>query len=414
MSHRRQLASWIGLAGVALAAFFAIMHAQYEPTQQRFALAVTPHPAAGRELFTSKGCSSCHGEDGIGGRAPSLRERASLQSLPRLVTAVWDHVPRMSEAIRSSGMQYPAMSSEEMAQLFAYLYIVGVTDLPGDAVRGRALFESKGCARCHAAASASAPAFAELSRAQTPLALTEALWNHASGMSAELQHRRMQWPAMKSGELRDLFAYVQTVGGNKVYDGRTGDPARGWQVFQTRSCMTCHALAGRPALEKTVSQATAVNVSANPGPRPLGSEALPATVSRFGEVMLNHFPEMERVMAASGKQPPSFAPGEFTDLAVFLYSLRYEEPTGSPHVGASVFQWRGCASCHGSNASGGSGPALRGRGQNYTAVRLATGLWRHGAQMYQLTQRTGQAWPELQESDIGDLLAFLNTPIEKK
>ena len=155
--------------------------------------------------------------------------------------------------------------------------------------------------------------------------------------------------------------------------------------------------------------------SAHAGSAPaLGSEAtLPPTLSEFGEAMLNHFPTMRRAMLRGGQGPPAFASGDLADVAVFLYSLRYLEPGGSQHVGASVFLWRGCAACHGNDAASGSAPPLRGRGQTYTAVRLATGLWGHGARMYEETRRSAQPWPHLEESDIGDLLAFLNTPLQK-
>jgi hypothetical protein len=47
-------------------------------------------------------------------------------------------------------------------------------------------------------------------------------------------------------------------------------------------------------------------------------------------------------------------------------------------------------------------------------VRLATNLWGHGAKMYEQSRKAGQSWPVLQESDVGDLLSFLNTPIEPR
>src|ERR1051325_6778315 len=140
MSHRRQFAVWIALAVVAVLGFLAILRWQYQPTQRRFALSVNSHPAEGRAVFEGKGCARCHGTDGIGGPdAPALRERASLTSLPLLVTAVWNHIPRMSDAMQQGHMAYPSMSNEDMAQLFAYLYVTGVTDQSGDATNGRAL-----------------------------------------------------------------------------------------------------------------------------------------------------------------------------------------------------------------------------------------------------------------------------------
>ncbi len=410
MSHRRQFVLWIVLATFAVVLFLAIMRAQYQPTQRRFALAVTPHPAEGRLVFEAKGCAKCHGSDGAGtSDAPALRESNSLASLPLLVTAIWNHVPRMSDAMQQSRMPYPTMSSEDMAQLFSYLYVTGVTDQAGDAERGRALFSSRRCVGCHHA-SGKAPAVDVLGRADTPLLLTQALWNHASGMTSQLQQRGMIWPALKAGELRDLLAYIQLAAGrNNPPPVRVGDPDRGWAVFQAKGCLDCHTLGSRNLFAQTPSTVA-------PSFRPVFAKGgdfirLPSTLSQFGEAMLNHFPKMDRAMSAAGKTPPSFSGDELGDLAVFLYSLRYVEPSGSPHVGATVFRLRGCSACHGDDASGATAPALRGRGQNYTAVRLAMGLWAHGDRMYALTRSNHQPWPQLEPSDIGDLLSFLNTPL---
>lgn len=409
MSHRRQFVLWIVLATLAVVLFLLIMQSLYQPTQRRFALNVTPRPAEGRNVFQAKGCAKCHGSDGAGTPdAPALRERTSLTSLPLLVTAVWNHVPRMSEAMQQSHMPYPTMSSEDMAQLFAYLYVTGVTDQSGDAERGRAVFSSKGCVQCHSG-SGQSPAGNVLGSADTPLLLTQSLWNHATGMTSRLQQRGMTWPALKAGELRDLLAYIQLTGGRQAAPAvRVGDPARGWAIFQAKACLDCHTLGNR-------------KLAASDGPSgqtdlPRGGDFshLPPTLSQFGEAMLNHFPDMHHAMNSAGKTTPSFTDNELGDLAVFLYSLRYVEPAGSPHVGATIFRLRGCSSCHGEDAAGAAGaPALRGRGRNYTAVRLAMGLWAHGDRMYEERRKSGQPWPHLEESDIGDLLSFLNTPLGK-
>jgi cytochrome c553 len=130
--------------------------------------------------------------------------------------------------------------------------------------------------------------------------------------------------------------------------------------------------------------------------------------------MLNHLPNMEKALASHEAQLPHFENHDVADIAVFLYSLHYLEPTGSLQVGKSVFAWRGCNRCHGDNGEGtASGPALRGRGHAYTAVRLATALWAHGGRMYQSAQKSDQAWPALHDSDIGHLLTFLNTAPEQ-
>jgi mono/diheme cytochrome c family protein len=410
---RREFVLWMAIAITALMAFAVILRLQYSNTQNRWATTVTPKPAQGSAVFRDKGCANCHdGRAGEGQLGPPLRQRAA--TLPQLVTAMWNHAPRMYEAMQQAKLPYPTLSYDETGQLVAYLYLTGFSDEPGDPARGQQLFVTKNCARCHGSdgKAGTAPKLQELARADSLLTWTQVLWNHAAAMESSMRALGIAWPHFQANELRDLFAYLRQQGGNPATEPTVpaADPDRGWQVFQAKYCINCHALRNPPT-------PAVVHVS-GPPQRPagpvLGADGkLPPTFSQFGEAMLNHFPDMHRAMHAVGQAPPTFESQEMADLAVFLYSLHYQEPSGSPHVGASIFAWRGCADCHGTRAEGTArGPALRGRGQTYTAVRLANNLWRHGAKMYEQSRKAGQSWPVLQESDVGDLLSFLNTPIE--
>ena len=103
------------------------------------------------------------------------------------------------------------------------------------------------------------------------------------------------------------------------------------------------------------------------------------------------------------------------DLTAFLASLRYVEPTGSPFVGARVFNVRGCAQCHGPEAEGTRlGPRLRAGGDAYTAVSFTAALWKHTPRMIDRVEELGLSWPTLEATDIGDLVAFLNAPRPRK
>lgn len=420
MSHTRQFGLWIALAAVATLIFLIVMRAQYQPTQARFAPNVNGRPAEGRDVFEAKGCARCHGSDAAGtADGPSLRNRASLTSTARLVTALWNHVPRMSEAMQAARMPYPTLTTEQSAQLVSFLFVTGSTDDAGDPRRGAFVFSARGCAVCHRVGGG-APSPGHLGASQSPLAFTESLWNHASTMQSQMERRSVPWPRLEASDLRDLLAFLQSADGNHAPTTlHAPDPARGWALFQSKSCIECHALRGR---ESSLPMATASSAPSNvlatsAPPLPVTGKAgsvagsdPPPPLSEFGAAMLNHFPKMRLAMDGRVGAPPQFSSGDLADIAVFLYGLRNTEPAGSPYVGASVFVWRGCAACHGVDATGGSAPPLRGRGQTYTAVRLATGLWGHGNRMYAETRRNGQPWPRLEDSDIGDLLAFLNTP----
>jgi hypothetical protein len=80
-----------------------------------------------------------------------------------------------------------------------------------------------------------------------------------------------------------------------------------------------------------------------------------------------------------------------------------------------LFGGRGCSLCHGPAALGTSeAPSLRGRGRSFNSISLAAALWRHGPGMFKHAQDLGLPWPTLAETDVGDLISFLNTSPERE
>ena len=287
---RRDFVVWMAIAAAALLMLVLILRLQRDTTANRGALAVAPKLAQGSAIFREKGCAQCHdGASGSQQLGPPLRQRAA--TLPQLVTAMWNHAPRMYEAMHDAKLPYPTLNYDETGQLVVYLYLTGYSDEPGDAARGRELFASKQCARCHTGGGeGGAPPVQALARADSSLNLTQALWNHASAMETSMRRMGIAWPRFQHNELRDLFAYLRQEGGRPSADVSvpTADPDRGWQVFQAKYCINCHAL--------KQTGAAAVNV-ANPPQRPVGpvlgaDSKLPPTFSQFGEAMLNHFPDI--------------------------------------------------------------------------------------------------------------------------
>ncbi len=391
---------WTLLAAVAVLAFTGAFVTQGRRARERWSAFLEGSPQQGSVVFRDKGCIRCHSVNGQGGKVgPDLgRKKPAQSSLPQLVTAMWNHAPRMWERMRADGVSYPTLSYDDVAQLLAYLYMSRHVDDPGDPARGHELFASKGCIRCHALDGVGGrigPDLAAASDLTGPMEWTKALWNHAPGMRQAAERESIAWPQFQGHELRDLYAFVRQ---NSSHDSVPhGDPARGWQVFQQKSCTGCHSIRAADQLE---------------GPN-LGPERpLPETFTELGGAMVSHSPLMEQAMARQGIARPQLTAQEMTDVFAFLYSLRYVDPAGSPHVGASVFMWRGCSRCHGENAEGTArAPGLRGR--TYNSISLAVALWHHGQRMYAQTRSVGVGWPTLVESDVGDLLAFLNSPQEE-
>jgi hypothetical protein len=71
----------------------------------------------GRQMFSEKGCASCH--DAAGGRSLArLRGSASPASL---AAALWNHGPLMLEEMRKRRIAWPRFRPGEMIDLMEYL-----------------------------------------------------------------------------------------------------------------------------------------------------------------------------------------------------------------------------------------------------------------------------------------------------
>jgi len=80
----------------------------------------------GRELLSDKGCLGCHSLAGQGGKSASDLARVKrLDSPPAVISALWNHSFIMKERADRRKVQWPELSSEEMASLVAYLQSLG-------------------------------------------------------------------------------------------------------------------------------------------------------------------------------------------------------------------------------------------------------------------------------------------------
>ena len=395
----RPLIGWAVAAVAAFGLLGAVL--RWETRERRWAAAPVGEPATGARLFRDKGCTRCHSVHGQGGvLGPDLAVERPSSGPDQLVTAMWNHAPKMWERFREQHVNYPGLAAGEMAHLFAFLYTARYVGDPGDAQRGERLFESKSCASCHALRGAGGTVGPDLTSRAAVTSLvgwTQAMWNHAPAMQTAMQRAGVGWPRFEENDMADLLAYIR---GGRDASGGAGDllpadPERGRKVFAEKSCGSCHSLQGE---------------TGRLGPDLESRQKLPPTVVQLAGAMWNHSPEMWRSMRARDVARPVFREREMADLVAYLYSLHYREPGGSPRMGEVLFAARGCSQCHAPSAVGTSeGPALRGRGTSFNSIVLAAALWRHGPAMYKHAEELGVPWPMLAESDVGDLLSFLNT-----
>jgi len=401
LSGRKQLFFWIAAALLAVAVVVAIYLQVRRPQEVRSALYLNGNPEQGAALFYGdKQCGICHSVNGSGGRiAPDLTgTHPAAPAMGWLVTVVWNHGPGMWRRIRQKNQPYPQLSSQDMANILAFLYQASNTDRPGNASAGEHVFNQMGCSQCHSVRGVGgkkAPDLAAVAADGDTDAWARAMLNHAGSMVGPITSTIGEWPQFSGNQMNDLIAYVSTGAprtANKPQQA-IGNAERGWVVFQGR-CMQCHAVRG---------QGGAIGPELGP------DHDIPLSTAQFASVMWNHAPAMLRQGSASGLAPTQLEGTDMADLLAMLASLRYYEPTGSPLVGQRVFGERGCAICHGTKAEGTKlGPPLKAGAEAYTAVSFTAALWRHGPGMAKSAEQSGVPWPTLQPRDVGELVAFLN------
>jgi cytochrome c2 len=112
----------------------------------------------------------------------------------------------------------------------------------GDVERGRAVFEAKGCVRCHVprGQAGEGPPLEDLRRPQGAYELAGRFWNHSPAMFTTLRERGVFWPEVSTAEMADLMAYLQA--------DPSRDPApdvfRGQFVLVRKECLKCHRFRG--------------------------------------------------------------------------------------------------------------------------------------------------------------------------
>jgi mono/diheme cytochrome c family protein len=337
----------------------------------------------GGQLFGTLSCVQCHSVNGNGGSAaPDLGRIVDRGFTPAsLAATMWNHAPKMWAAMQQQGVPAGVLNERDAANLFAYFYSARFFELPGDAARGKRAFTSRGCSKCHGLQEGLLPMVKPVSQWESlgdPVALIEAMWNHAPRMLAETRLKHEAWPVLTAQDLSDILVYLRNLPFRSLKPSafQIGSDADGEAVFRARGCADCHA---------SVSE--------------LSARTQGKTLTEVAAAMWNHAP----IMSKAGATPTKFTPDEMRDLLGYLWAQQFFRDAGVASAGRRAFVSKRCASCHDEAKA----PKLAGGGFN--GASMVSALWRHGPSMLNQMQKDGVQWPRFEGSQMADLIAYLNT-----
>jgi cytochrome c551/c552 len=169
---------------------------------------------AGEQVALAKGCGACHalpGEPRGKKPGPSFLSPAPPQPASEVLRRLWNHIPGMRQHFLARGLAWPAIQTQEMADLLTFLGNQPGLERPTNLDRGRVLLLQKGCLKCHALAGEGARVAPDLARFRqfgSPVPLAAALWNHAPAMLDRIDKSGIPYPVFQEGEMADLLGFL--------------------------------------------------------------------------------------------------------------------------------------------------------------------------------------------------------------
>jgi len=358
------------------------------------------NPLEGARVFDQKGCGKCHAIWGSGGTlGPDLATVEQGWSVVEFAGVLWNHSPKMMEAMEEMKISRPKLTPEEMTALTAYLFYLNFFDKPGDAARGRRLVSNKGCINCHSVGGRGgkgAPALDKYGHYISPIFLSTAMWNHGAKMAEKMRERRIARPQLTGPDIADILAYINGAAkgeGRHFIHMLAGSPKRGSELFREKKCVVCHSVRGKGG---TV------------GPD-LAGKRLPKKANAVAAIMWNHAPKMWAKMAERDIPVPTFADSEMADIIAYLSYLVYSDEPGNPIRGQQVVRQKGCLHCHSIKGRGGEeGPDLAAEEEEVNSpIRLVTAIWNHAPKMEKTFKKEAIPWPNFTGTEMADLVAYI-------
>jgi len=266
----------------------------------------------GRQVFTDKHCINCHQVGGSGGVVgPNLDSLAQYDSPIFLASAMWNHGPSMTDAMRATGIKRPTFTQAELQNLIAFLKSASPLSgqrplylLPGRPDQGQRLFIQKGCIECHSVKGRGGRVGGELAQRAVRLNMVQFavnMWNKAPAMTKEMATKKIPLPQLSAGEMADIIGYLYSV----QYFAKPGDARRGQELLASKGCLSCHSVGGKGG-------------HVGPDFERVKELDQPATVVA---AMWNHASGMAEKMRGKSLTWPAFTEQEMGDVVAYLQTF---------------------------------------------------------------------------------------------
>jgi mono/diheme cytochrome c family protein len=246
--------------------------------------------ARGKRLFASKHCSECHGivRSKVEDAKPVIQWK-TLGDPILLAEAMWNHAANMREAFAMQKVSWPEITGQDLTDMLVYLRNLPATRqiparLETSAGNGQALFESKGCAKCHTGKLELAPRL----KNKTLTGVAADMWDHAPKMAQSP-------PSLDLGEMRQIVSYLWA---QQMFQER-GSAAEGKRVFAAKNCGTCH------------------NDPSSGAPNLSGRRGTFSAISMLG-ALWRHGPRMLKEMETRRLSWPKFTEQQMSSLIAYL------------------------------------------------------------------------------------------------
>jgi cytochrome c551/c552 len=324
--------------------------------------------ARGEQLIGERGCLGCHGPGRQRGDVPDLLRSFSRSHRPAYVAGVlWNHA-----LAGRAGLADADLSVGQASDLFAYFASRRFFETPGDAGRGKRVFEEKHCSECHGHSQhplSVARSVEEWGSLRDPIAFAGEMWNRSPSMLQRCAREGVRFPRFTSRELNDLTVYLANLPAsrNRAICFRIGSVETGRAVFQASGCAGCHE--GRRSLEKRTAQLTMADISA---------------------AFWNH--SLDR---AENRQRMSY-----DDMSALVSYLSFLADRRNRLRGRRIFVKKNCAGCHNETDTSVTEFAFR---RVALPVAMVAVLRSHAGTMQGEMRRKGLLWTRFTGTQMADL-----------